>query len=78
MQVLFITIRLAIPSVLRFATCVFVLFAAFSLCGWLILGPYHPKVITITGYIKMYVSKPISSICSLMILHCRWKVYSAF
>ena len=47
MQVLFITIQLAIPSVLRFAICVFILFAAFSLCGWLILGPYHPKVIII-------------------------------
>ena len=45
MQVLFITIRLAIPSVLRFSICVFILFAAFVLCGWLVLGPYHPKVI---------------------------------
>ena len=45
LQVLFITIRLATPTVLRFAICVFILFTAFVLCGWLVLGPYHPKVI---------------------------------
>ena len=44
LQVLFITIRLATPTVLRFAICVFILFTAFVLCGWLVLGPYHPKV----------------------------------
>ncbi|XP_065902181.1 mucolipin-3-like [Dysidea avara] len=43
LNVLFITVRLAIPSVLRFSLCMVILFIAFALCGWLVLSPYHPK-----------------------------------
>jgi len=43
-QVLFITVRLAISSVLRFSLCMVILFISFALCGWLVLSPYHPKV----------------------------------
>lgn len=44
LQVLFITVTLALPSILRFLCCIVILFIAFSLCGWLLVGHYHPKV----------------------------------
>ncbi|XP_065902087.1 mucolipin-3-like [Dysidea avara] len=47
LNVLFITLGLAIPSVIRFAVCMFILFTAFTLCGWLVLSPYHPKFQTL-------------------------------
>ena len=43
-NMLLITLRLAMPSVLRFILCGSVLYMAFMLCGWLVLGPYHAKV----------------------------------
>ena len=43
-QVLLITVQLAFPSILRFAICIMILFIAFAFCGWLVIGPYHPKV----------------------------------
>ena len=43
-QVLLITLQLAMPSVVRFAICTMIFYIAFLLCGWLVLGPYHPKV----------------------------------
>ncbi len=41
---LLITLKVALPSVLRFAVCVGILYVSFLLLGWLVLGPYHPKV----------------------------------
>lgn len=32
------------PSVIRFMVCGAVFYAAFLLLGWLVMGPYHPKV----------------------------------
>lgn len=43
-NILLITLRVAMPSVLRFILCGGVLYVAFMLCGWLVLGPYHSKV----------------------------------
>ena len=43
-NMLLLTLRLAMPSVLRFIVCAGILYFAFLLCGWLVLGPYHPKV----------------------------------
>ncbi|XP_031556189.1 mucolipin-3-like isoform X1 [Actinia tenebrosa] len=40
---LLVTIKAAGPSVLRFCVCSGVLFVGFTLCGWIVLGPYHPK-----------------------------------
>ncbi|XP_065902040.1 mucolipin-3-like isoform X2 [Dysidea avara] len=40
LNVMLITIKLAFPSVMRFAVCVLILFVSFVLCGWLVLGPY--------------------------------------
>ena len=38
------TLRVAAPNVMRFVVCTGILYIAFLLCGWLVLGPYHPKV----------------------------------
>ena len=43
-NMLLITLRLAMPSVLRFFVCTGIIYVAFLLCGWLVMGPYHPKV----------------------------------
>eukprot|EP00731_Ephydatia_muelleri_P004471 Em0002g647a len=42
-NILLITMRVALPSVLRFVVCAGVLYIAFVLTGWLVLGPYHSK-----------------------------------
>ena len=38
------TLYLSAPSVIRFIICTGILYIAFLLCGWLVMGPYHPKV----------------------------------
>ncbi|XP_065903014.1 mucolipin-3-like [Dysidea avara] len=43
LNVLLITVKLALPSILRFAVCVLILFMAFIFCGWLVMGPYNPQ-----------------------------------
>ncbi|KAA0193650.1 Mucolipin 3 [Fasciolopsis buskii] len=37
------TISSSIPALLRFCVCALILFFAFSLCGWVVLGPYNLK-----------------------------------
>uniref|UniRef100_A0A6B2G5A5 Mucolipin-1 (Trinotate prediction) n=1 Tax=Myxobolus squamalis TaxID=59785 RepID=A0A6B2G5A5_MYXSQ len=32
------------PDVLRFLACVAIVYVAFLMCGWVGLGPYHPRV----------------------------------
>ena len=43
-NMLLLTLQISAPSVLRFIICTGILYIAFLLCGWLVLGPYHPKV----------------------------------
>lgn len=43
-NMLLLTLQLSLPSVLRFFVCAGILYTAFLLCGWLVLGAYHPKV----------------------------------
>jgi len=45
LQVLLTTVRLALPSIARFVIYIAILFIAFSISGWLILGSYHSKVL---------------------------------
>ena len=45
-QALTRTLALAFPELLKFLSCGAVLFFAFALCGWIVLGPFHPKVWT--------------------------------
>ncbi len=44
-NMLLITLKVSLPSVLRFGVCVGILYISFLLLGWLVLGPYHPKVV---------------------------------
>ena len=51
-NMLLLTLRISAPSVLRFIICTGILYIAFLLCGWLVLGPYHPKV-CIVGMVEV-------------------------
>ncbi|XP_006820086.1 mucolipin-3-like, partial [Saccoglossus kowalevskii] len=42
-NILILTMKTAAPSVIRFMVCVIVLFMGYGFCGWIVLGPYHPK-----------------------------------
>ncbi|XP_069156334.1 mucolipin-3 isoform X9 [Procambarus clarkii] len=42
-NVLILTVKKAIPNVMRFSICLMMVFAGYCLCGWLVLGPYHLK-----------------------------------
>ena len=51
------TLKAATPSVLRFFVCVSLLFVGFMLCGWIVLGPFHPKVIITVSMVIINTSK---------------------
>ena len=68
-----ITIKLAFPSVMRFAVCVLILFVSFVLCGWLVLGPYNLRV-----SMADVVTYCILSYCSLEILSLHLKILLPF
>ena len=40
---LLITLKVALPSILRFTCCVSFIYFGFTICGWIVFGPYHPK-----------------------------------
>ncbi|GFG38606.1 hypothetical protein Cfor_01652 [Coptotermes formosanus] len=42
-NVIILTLKKAAPNVARFLLCAVLLYAGFTFCGWLILGPYHMK-----------------------------------
>lgn len=42
-NVVILTLKKAAPKVARFLICVILIYAGFTFCGWLILGPYHMK-----------------------------------
>ncbi|XP_056677990.1 mucolipin-1 isoform X7 [Monodelphis domestica] len=41
--ILIATLRVALPSVMRFCCCVAVIYLGYCFCGWIVLGPYHTK-----------------------------------
>ncbi|XP_039107512.1 mucolipin-1 [Hyaena hyaena] len=43
LQILIATLRVALPSVMRFCCCVAVIYLGYCFCGWIVLGPYHVK-----------------------------------
>ncbi|KAG5455032.1 Mucolipin-1, partial [Clonorchis sinensis] len=55
-SILMRTIASAVPALLRFAVCSMVLFFAFSLCGWAVLGPYHLKFRTFLSTLESLFS----------------------
>lgn len=46
-NVLILTMKGALPNVLRFLLCAALIYFGFVFCGWLILGPYNFKFKTI-------------------------------
>ncbi|XP_066997229.2 mucolipin-3 [Anabrus simplex] len=42
-NVVILTLKKAAPKVSRFLLCALLIYAGFTFCGWLILGPYHMK-----------------------------------
>ncbi|XP_031827310.1 mucolipin-3 [Nomia melanderi] len=42
-NVVILTLKKAAPKVARFLFCAILIYAGFTFCGWLILGPYHMK-----------------------------------
>lgn len=42
-NVVILTLQKAAPQVARFLLCTLLIYAGFTFCGWLILGPYHLK-----------------------------------
>ena len=54
-NILLRTLYLSAPSVMRFIICTGIFYIAFLLCGWLVMGPYHPKV-WLTSCINVHVA----------------------
>uniref|UniRef100_A0A1B6DMH1 Uncharacterized protein n=1 Tax=Clastoptera arizonana TaxID=38151 RepID=A0A1B6DMH1_9HEMI len=42
-NVVILTLKKAFPKVARFLLCAILIYAGFTFCGWLVLGPYHMK-----------------------------------
>jgi len=42
-NVVILTLKRAAPKITRFLLCALLIYAGFTFCGWLILGPYHIK-----------------------------------
>lgn len=42
-NVVILTLKKATPKVARFSLCALIIYAGYTFCGWLVLGPYHMK-----------------------------------
>uniref|UniRef100_A0A915JRZ9 Polycystin cation channel PKD1/PKD2 domain-containing protein n=1 Tax=Romanomermis culicivorax TaxID=13658 RepID=A0A915JRZ9_ROMCU len=42
-NILILTMKRAMPNVLRFTVCAGLVYMGFLFCGWIIMGPYHMK-----------------------------------
>uniref|UniRef100_A0A8C0FNI0 Mucolipin 3 n=1 Tax=Bubo bubo TaxID=30461 RepID=A0A8C0FNI0_BUBBB len=42
-NLLILTLRAALPSVMRFCCCAAMIYLGYCFCGWIVLGPYHVK-----------------------------------
>lgn len=47
-NIVIVTLQKAAPQVARFLLCAVLIYAGFTFCGWLILGPYHLKFRTLS------------------------------
>uniref|UniRef100_A0A8B9Q2E5 Mucolipin 3 n=1 Tax=Apteryx owenii TaxID=8824 RepID=A0A8B9Q2E5_APTOW len=43
LQLLILTLRAALPNVMRFCCCAAMIYLGYCFCGWIVLGPYHVK-----------------------------------
>ncbi|XP_042242330.1 mucolipin-3-like isoform X2 [Homarus americanus] len=55
-NIMILTMKKCIPNVLRFSTCLMMVFAGYCLCGWLVLGPYHLKFRTFSSTMECLYS----------------------
>ncbi|XP_076066914.1 mucolipin-3-like isoform X3 [Oratosquilla oratoria] len=55
-NVLILTLKKCLPNVLRYSICILMVFAGYSLCGWLVLGPYHLKFGSLTSTMECLYS----------------------
>ena len=70
-NILLITLRLALPSVMRFAVCAGILYISFLLCGWLVFGPYHPKVVCVCVCMRVWVGGWVGGcVCVCTCVYC--------
>uniref|UniRef100_A0A8C5QQU1 Mucolipin TRP cation channel 3 n=1 Tax=Leptobrachium leishanense TaxID=445787 RepID=A0A8C5QQU1_9ANUR len=42
-NLLILTLRAALPNMLRFCCCATMIYLGYCFCGWIVLGPYHVK-----------------------------------
>ncbi|KAM9323247.1 mucolipin-3 isoform 3-T3 [Pholidichthys leucotaenia] len=42
-NILILTLRAALPNVMRFCCCATMIYLGYCFCGWIVLGPYHDK-----------------------------------
>ncbi|XP_069497801.1 mucolipin-3 [Ambystoma mexicanum] len=42
-NLLILTLRAALPNVIRFCCCAAMIYLGYCFCGWIVLGPYHNK-----------------------------------
>ncbi|KAH0618459.1 hypothetical protein JD844_017682 [Phrynosoma platyrhinos] len=42
-KLLILTLRAALPNVIRFCCCAAMIYLGYCFCGWIVLGPYHVK-----------------------------------
>ncbi|XP_067462306.1 mucolipin-3-like [Thunnus thynnus] len=47
LQILILTLRAALPNVIRFCCCAAMIYLGYCFCGWIVLGPYHDKFRTL-------------------------------
>ncbi|KAM9323246.1 mucolipin-3 isoform 2-T2 [Pholidichthys leucotaenia] len=43
-NILILTLRAALPNVMRFCCCATMIYLGYCFCGWIVLGPYHDKL----------------------------------
>lgn len=48
-NVIILTIRQAMPNIVRFTVCVSIMYFGFVFCGWVVLGPYQFKFSTLSS-----------------------------
>uniref|UniRef100_A0A8C7BKW6 Mucolipin TRP cation channel 1 n=1 Tax=Neovison vison TaxID=452646 RepID=A0A8C7BKW6_NEOVI len=58
-NILIATLRVALPSVMRFCCCVAVIYLGYCFCGWIVLGPYHVKVRAVWALVPMTHSQRV-------------------
>uniref|UniRef100_A0A4W4DMJ9 Polycystin cation channel PKD1/PKD2 domain-containing protein n=1 Tax=Electrophorus electricus TaxID=8005 RepID=A0A4W4DMJ9_ELEEL len=40
-NILILTLKAALPNVMRFSTCAVLIYVSYCFCGWIVLGPHH-------------------------------------